>query len=361
MNRMLRRRAVAAACVIALTLIFNPTLAGAQGSLEEWQENELRPLTAWLTTAVQGDAPSETPFEMAQDYLRGTDGETFAPFTVTLDPSTISMSQVSIYLLVTPHLDTPPESAAPTRGPRASGAAAPSPEEEAPGNPLFDDAVYEDLFFVDVADDASAGGPIEIHRAFSSPPGLHDVYVLIRDSAGEDGDLDDLSDSTIMMLKREVEVPDLSNGQLQTSSVIIASAIEPREQPLSPEEVRDDPYSLGGLLRIVPKRDGLFTTGEQLAFLLYVYNPQLTDESPDVTVEFDFHRRTASGEEFFNRTSPQNFNAQTWPNDVSAGLPAGSAVPLSSFPTGDYRLEIKITDNAAEQTLTRDVNFTVSE
>jgi len=41
-------------------------------------------------------------------------------------------------------------------------------------------------------------------------------------------------------------------------------------------------------------------------------------------------------------------------------LQTGQAVPLASFPEGDYRLEIKITDKIANKTLTRDVNFTVT-
>jgi hypothetical protein len=35
-------------------------------------------------------------------------------------------------------------------------------------------------------------------------------------------------------------------------------------------------------------------------------------------------------------------------------------VPLGSFPEGDYRLEIKITDKAATKSLTRDVKFSVA-
>ena len=34
-------------------------------------------------------------------------------------------------------------------------------------------------------------------------------------------------------------------------------------------------------------------------------------------------------------------------------------MPLASFPEGEYRLEIKVTDKLAEKNVTRDVNFTV--
>jgi hypothetical protein len=35
-------------------------------------------------------------------------------------------------------------------------------------------------------------------------------------------------------------------------------------------------------------------------------------------------------------------------------------VPLTSFPEGEYRLEIKVTDKLADKIVTRNVNFTVS-
>ena len=59
-----------------------------------------------------------------------------------------------------------------------------------------------------------------------------------------------------------------------------------------------------------------------------------------------------------------DLNASTLPPqfDVAAGhqLTGGQDIPLASFPEGDYRLEIKITDTLASKTLTREVNFTVT-
>ncbi len=71
-----------------------------------------------------------------------------------------------------------------------------------------------------------------------------------------------------------------------------------------------------------------------------------------------------AGEKFFNKTNPQNLNAQTLPPqfDLAAGhqLQTGQAVPLASFPEGQYRLEIKVTDKIANKTLVRDISFSVS-
>ena len=116
---------------------------------------------------------------------------------------------------------------------------------------------------------------------------------------------------------------------------------------------------------IVPAMSTKFTKKAELSTFLLIYNAK-TDagQKPDVTVEYNFYAKQGGTEKFFNKTSPQNLNAQTLPPefDLAAGhqLQSGQAVPLASFPEGDYRLEIKITDKIGNKTLTRDVNFSVS-
>jgi hypothetical protein len=99
---------------------------------------------------------------------------------------------------------------------------------------------------------------------------------------------------------------------------------------------------------------------------MLIYNPK-TDamNKPDVTVEYNFYQKPAgAAEKFFNKTNPQALNAMTLPPqfDMAQGhqLQTGQAVPLASFPDGDYRLEIKVTDKLANKSLTRDINFTVT-
>ena len=354
MNRLLRRRTVAAACVIALTLMINPSLASAQDSLEEWEERELQVLIQGLGETIVGDRASETPFEMAFDFLKGVEGSIYTPFTLTIDPSLVTKSEIAMYLFVKP------QPTAPAAADAAAAGGGDTPDA-APDDP-FADATYEDLFFVDVSD-STTDDQLKIHRAFQAPAGVYDVYIVVRDSAGEDGEEADLAESMVMVHKQPVEVPDFWNGELQTSSIIVTRAMDLIDEPLSAEDQRVNPYTIG-TTQIVPKRDGDFKKEDNLSLLFYVYNPQLTaDQNPDVTVQFDFHRVSPAGESFFNRTNPQQFNSQTWPPGVpvTGGLPSGQAVPLGSFPEGDFRLEIKITDNSAGQTLTHDVNFSVSE
>ena len=324
--------------------------------LEEWERIELRGLVEAVSAALQGELiQTDDPFQFRPSFLKGTEGSTYIPFTVRLDPSKVNKPKVLMYLFVRPN-DLPP--------------ADPQPETDADpdatGRALFENATFEDAFFIDVPDGRTASGEIEIQRAFNAPGGAtYEVYVAIRDSLGADGDEDELAESMVMMAKEEVEVPDLWNAGLQTSTVILAVAVEPLERPLTPDEQVANPFTLGGT-KIVPKQDSEFSTAGDLSLIMLVYNPQLgSDQMPDVTIGYDFHQRTDAGEEFFNRTNPQQFNAQTLPPgfDVAAGhqLVAGQSVPLASFPVGSYRLEITVTDNVSGGGVVREVVFNVHE
>ncbi len=81
-------------------------------------------------------------------------------------------------------------------------------------------------------------------------------------------------------------------------------------------------------------------------------------------MEYAFHQKTADGEKFFNKTDPQVMNAETLPPqfDLAAGhqLTGSLAVPLASFPEGDYRLELKVSDKVSGKSVTRESTFSVA-
>jgi hypothetical protein len=118
-------------------------------------------------------------------------------------------------------------------------------------------------------------------------------------------------------------------------------------------------------MEILPTFETKFTKKSELSTFMLIYNPKVdSSNKPDVSVEYNFYQKQAgSPEKFFNKTNPQNLNAQTLPPqfDLAAGhqLQSGQAVPLASFPEGDYRLEIKVTDKIANKTLTKEISFTV--
>jgi hypothetical protein len=222
---------------------------------------------------------------------------------------------------------------------------------------------YEDLGTMSVA--AGQTAPVRFARSFTVPAGTYDVYVLVKEPPS---DKKGAPAPKMSVVKQSVVVPDLWNDELSTSSIIMAERIDPLPAPLTAQQMIDRPYAMGPI-EIVPALGGKFTTKDELQPFLLIYNAK-TDAAnkPDVTVEFNFYvkdAKEATGERFFNKTNPQDLNAKTLPPqfDFAAGhqLQSGQAVPLASFPEGDYRLEIIVTDKIASKNVKRDVNFSVSK
>ena len=360
MNEKTLRHLVLAVCA-GLLMLAIPAVTQARtqaqdqtNELEEWQRAELQTLVEVVRAAVQGQlVPTEDPFEMRTAFLKATDGNTYVPFTLTIDPEKVSASGVAMYLFVAEH----------------QMAAAPATEPPT--------ALYEDAYFVDVSAEEGSNGSIHISRAFTVPGGVYDVFLALSDSAGQatarrprassrgPAEQGEPEVATVMILKTEITVPDLWTPELRTSTVLLAEVVEPLDQPLTPEQQLASPYTLG-TTRIVPKWDQEFAKNGELSLVFLVYNPRLTsDRKPDVTIEYNFHVMANGTEEFFNKTNPQQFSAQTLPPgfDMALGhqIVAGQSVPLSLFPPGNYRLEIKVTDNISGASVTNNVNFTVLE
>jgi hypothetical protein len=218
---------------------------------------------------------------------------------------------------------------------------------------------YEDLNTIPLQ--GGQTGPMRISRSFTVAPGNYDVFIVAKETAPEKAPKN-APPQKLGLIKQAVTVPNLWNDELNTSSVIVAERIDPLPAALTPQQQGERPYALG-TMEIVPATSNKFSKKAELSTFLLIYNTKMDAASkPDVTVEYNFYAKQGGSEKFFNKTNPQTLNAQTLPKewDAASGhqLQSGQAVPLASFPEGDYRLEIKVTDKIANKTLTRDVNFT---
>jgi len=159
-----------------------------------------------------------------------------------------------------------------------------------------------------------------------------------------------------------VTVPDYYNGELNTSSILVSDKVTMLTAPLNPEEMRERPFVFGAQ-EMLPADDMEFKKSESLALFFQVYNSGLDEGGkPNLTMEYEFHRTQDGAEKFFNKTNPQSVSAANLPPQFDPAkfpVPGGIEVPLASFGEGDYRLNVKITDKAANKTITRDVKFTV--
>jgi hypothetical protein len=289
------------------------------------------------------DTPSQPAPEVAltlrTDFLKAQQGLIFVPFTLSLEPGKMT-SSVAAYLRIAP------------KG--ATGLPAAAAGEKAPAYP------FEDLYFTELRS-AGTGLPVRLTRAFAVAPGTYDVYLALRErpTGGTAAD----APVKVALLKQELVVPNYHGEELQTSSVLVADKIEPLAAPVAPEAMKERPYVLGDS-EVTPAVDMKFKKTEELQLVFQIYGARFGgDKKPDVSVDYVFFQKEAAGEKMFNRTPTQTLSDKTLPPnfdpDMGHQLMTGQGVPLQSFPEGEYRLEIKITDNKAQKSVTRDVLFTV--
>ncbi|HVH25547.1 MAG TPA: hypothetical protein VM818_02265 [Vicinamibacterales bacterium] len=286
-----------------------------------------------------------------QDFLQGPKGKEFVPFTFSLDPTKVNGGTLMVYWRVVP---------------QAAAAAAADAKNAKRVEP-----VWERAGLVSVAGGTT---PVRLSRFFEAPAGTYDVYIVTKEIPSEKAPKNSPPPKTVV-LKQSVDVPDFWNGELATSSVVVVDKIEPLAAPLNNAQLIERPYARLGVFELTPAATTKFTKANQLSVFFLIYNPKNDAGKPDLNVEYVFCQAMAgnqpgadepckSGEKFYNKTAPQALNATTLPAqfDLNAGhmLPSEQAVPLSGFPAGDYRLEIKVTDKLGNQTVTRDVNFSVS-
>ena len=291
----------------------------------------------------QQQAPADVTVAWeSSHFVKGQDGRTYVPFTINVDRSKLAAPGVAIYVRAVAK-----EAAAAT-----AGTAGEKKDEKKKGDKV--EYPWDNVHFVDVPADG------KISRAMAVAGGEYDLFVAVKEKSTGDRKQ---PPQKLGLLQHDLSVPDFNKPELQTSSVIVADSVEPVQTAMTNEQQQENPYTFG-TMKIVPTTDPkLPKTGElQVVFWIYGVTTDAT-KKPDVQVEYNFHQKTAEGEKYFNKTAPQQLNATTLPPqfDMAAGhqLPGSLVVPLASFPAGDYRLEIKVTDKPSGKTLTRDIAFSV--
>jgi hypothetical protein len=299
-------------------------------------------------SAGKQPAPADIPVTWhSNHFVKGSDGGTYIPFTLALDASKLANPGAALYVRAV------------DKAAAAAPAQPPQPQNNS-RNQQADAPVYpwDDISFIQVP----AGGKVQ--RALMLKPGEYDLYVAVKERTPEQQQRN-APPQKAGVLKQTLQVPDYnSTADIATSTPILAKDVTPLTTPLNAEEQRSRPYTFGGTLQITPAEEPVFKTAEDFQLLFWIYGVQHNNGVPDVTIEYNFHAKGPDGaEKFFNKTQPQALNAQTLPPGFS--ITAGHqvlgflGVPLKSFPAGDYRVEVKITDKLSGKMLTQNATFTV--
>jgi hypothetical protein len=305
-----------------------------------------------LSSAVDFAAVGKTATDVSMKwdmnhFMRNPDGSTVFPFVISLDKATLPASDAALYIRV---MDKAQMAAL------ASLAAAANEKDKKPAQPTAPpNYAWQNIYFIEVPADG------KISRAIAVAPGEYELFVAIKEKAKDEKSK---TPPKIGVLQKTLVVPDYNTG-LTTSEVIVARSIEQLAQPLPANKVAENPYTFGPL-KLNPVMDGKFAKTGELNVVFWIYNAGLASATskPDVQVEYNFNQKTADGEKFFNKTAPTALNATTLPPefDFAKGhqLTEIQSIPLASFPPGDYRLEIKVTDKTNNKTVTQNINFNVA-
>ncbi|HUK35387.1 MAG TPA: hypothetical protein VLV86_15830 [Vicinamibacterales bacterium] len=316
------------------------------------QKRDLPEIVKIMDAAATGQMQNDFGLTWARaDYLKAANSLEYVPFTVVYDATKVTSPSVALYWRVVAQN-------AGTSATLTLPAKKDDKDKDKDKKPVSKYA-YENLTYIT----PSGGAQARLSRPFTVTAGTYDVYVMMREQSSG---AKNAPPPKVAVIKQTLTVPDLWTQDLTTSSVIAASHIEPLSAPLSPNEQLERPYAALGSMEITPSLDGKFTTKDELSIFFLIYNAK-TDamNKPDVAVEYNFYSKPAGApEKFFNKTAVQSLNASTLPKefDMSLGhqLSTGQGVQLTSFPAGDYRLEVKVTDKLSGKSITRDVNFTVT-
>jgi len=335
-----RRRVIALAAVFAFAIAAS-TAAFAQQSgakpntqkRSKQEQAEIEQLVKLIDGVMAGQpAPSDIQITLTPFFLKSQEQRTFVPFQLSVTGAPAADAAMFVRV-VNPALQ-------------------PDPKTKRVEHP------WEDIHLLTAAQVAAANG--RLNRVFMAAPGTYDVYIAMKERLPEKAAKGAVAKAGV--LKTQLVVPDYWNGELTTSSILVTDKVNALTAMPNAEEARERPFVFGAQ-ELIPASDMIFLKSEQLATFFQVYNAALDPAGkPNLTLEYNFHRKEGGAEKFFNKTAPQNVNASMLPptfDPAKFPVPGGIEVPLSTFPEGDYRLEIKVIDKVSGKTVTRDVNFTV--
>ena len=204
----------------------------------------------------------------------------------------------------------------------------------------FEDTIHKDT--TDAQLPQMTKGASVYSKAVPLSPGLYRLDVVMKD----------VNSGNVGAVNTRLAVPRYDDDKLASSSLIIADQIS----PVSSKNIGLGQFVLGDM-KVRPKIDGAFYSGESLGVYLQVYNLKVDDKThkSDATVQYVVTQGKDS-----NPIMKIDEPADKL-NEHGEELTLERPVALSSLAPGKYKMEVRITDNLGKQTITPSAEFTVKE
>ncbi|MGH9333181.1 MAG: hypothetical protein ACRD21_05460, partial [Vicinamibacteria bacterium] len=197
--------------------------------------------------------------------------------------------------------------------------------------------VYQFEEAAEIAKDPS--GKMVWEMPLQLQPGLYELNLGVMDEAGT------VTGTNVTQL----EVPDLSTGELKISSVLMFAEGNKVEETMG---APGRAFLLGGY-HFEPKREMVYSHADQLSGVFYAYNYGVAGDKPNLTVHLSFFKDGVAR----GATKEEPFMLQTGEMALTIfDIPLN--IPNFKEP-GSYKVAVKVTDHVNQKSLTQEIPFEV--
>jgi GWxTD domain-containing protein len=163
--------------------------------------------------------------------------------------------------------------------------------------------------------------------------------------------LKDVNSGNVGTMELRLQVPAFEEGQLATSSLILADQLE----KVATKRIGVGQFVIGNS-KVRPSVGDSFERDQRLGVYMQVYNlrPGPGGVKPDATIGYALLKK----DEIIFETTEE---AADVPDASASQVTIEKLMPLESLEPGAYKLKVTITDRMANRTLTETVDFTVNE
>src|SRR5688572_14199259 len=229
------RRVLAIAVALAFAITSAPVAAQKKDDKKppkrsKAEQADVETLVRLVDGVAGGTQPAPTDVAIAWEsnhYVKGQDGVTYIPFTLTVDRSKLAKGSVAYYVRV---VDKAAAAA-------AAAASKDSKEKDAKA-PARVEYPWDNINFIEVPDSG------KLTRAIQLKPGDYEAFVAVKEKAPEK-EQKNAPPAKIGLVRHDLKVPDFTANDLATSSIMMASNIEVLNAPLSQDKQEENPYTFG--------------------------------------------------------------------------------------------------------------------
>ena len=166
--------------------------------------------------------------------------------------------------------------------------------------------------------------------------------------------LKDIQSGNVGTFEQSIVVPEFDDETLAASSLILTDKIE----KVSTKDIGKGQFVIGSF-KVRPSVNDVFRKGDTLGFYVQIYNMKADQSTHKPSAVIDYVLRKAGDPADAKPVFQSSEKAEDIPGAGAGQLTVAKILPLDSLPAGRYTLQMKVTDNVTNKSITPAVSFTV--